>query len=221
MVSRVAFLDVPPDRVDDVQQVVRDVVDAGLRGADGYVGYLVLGDRATGKVIGITLWESEEAEAQATRKLPICGPRSSKLPVGRCAQSRDTKSSTTCGTGRGAAGWCSGAPGRPQGSFPNTGPGEWSAARKVGRVFGGRGLRGVGVRRGDQVTPAGGHRVEPLLHLRQQAVCRLADLVVELQPGGEGCKFGFRLTGQSISCGGMPPRGHHGWGVALIDARRP
>lgn len=68
MVSRVAFLDVPPDRVDDVQQVVRDVVDAGLRGADGYVGYLVLGDRGSGKVIGITLWESEEARSASDAK---------------------------------------------------------------------------------------------------------------------------------------------------------
>ena len=65
MVSRVAFLEVPPDRIDDVQPVVRDVVDAALRDQDGYVGYLVLGDRDSGRVIGITLWESEEARGQS------------------------------------------------------------------------------------------------------------------------------------------------------------
>jgi Antibiotic biosynthesis monooxygenase len=68
VVSRVAFLEVPPDRIDDAQKVVRDVVDAGLRGADGYVGYLVLGDRASGRVIGITLWESEEARGASDAK---------------------------------------------------------------------------------------------------------------------------------------------------------
>ena len=97
MVSRVAFLEVSPDRVDDVQQVVRDIVDAGPRGEDGYVGYLVLGDRGSGRIIGITLWESEGPGRQATRRLPFCGPRSSRPPVGRYEQSRSTRSCTTCG----------------------------------------------------------------------------------------------------------------------------
>ena len=74
MVSRVAFLEVPPDRIDDVRQVVGDVVDAGLRGADGYVGYLVLADRANGRVIGITLWESEEARGASDSKAASLRP---------------------------------------------------------------------------------------------------------------------------------------------------
>ena len=74
MVSRVAFLEVSPDRVDDVQQVVRDIVDAGLRGEDGYVGYLVLGDRGSGRIIGITLWESEGAGKASDAKAAILRP---------------------------------------------------------------------------------------------------------------------------------------------------
>jgi len=74
MVSRVAFLEVSPDRVDDVQQVVRDIVDAGPRGEDGYVGYLVLGDRGSGRIIGITLWESEEAGKASDAKAAILRP---------------------------------------------------------------------------------------------------------------------------------------------------
>ena len=68
MVSRVAFLEVPPDRIEDIQPVVRDVVDAALREEDGYAGYLVLGDRDSGRIIGITLWESEAARGQSDPK---------------------------------------------------------------------------------------------------------------------------------------------------------
>ena len=43
------------------------------------------------------------------------------------------------------------------------------------------------------------------------------------RPGGEGCRFGFRLNGQSISRGAclFVACDHHGWGVALVDAGRP
>ena len=74
MVSRVAFLEVQPDRIDDVQRVVRDVVDAGLQGADGYIGYLVLGDRDSGRVIGITLWENEETRGASDAKAASLRP---------------------------------------------------------------------------------------------------------------------------------------------------
>jgi quinol monooxygenase YgiN len=68
MVSRVAFLEVPPDRIEDVQPAVRDVVDAALRDEAGYIGYLVLGNRDSGQVIGITLWEDEATRGQSDVK---------------------------------------------------------------------------------------------------------------------------------------------------------
>lgn len=59
MFSRVNSLQTKPDRIDDVAQVVRDIVHPGIRGEPGYRGYVVLGNRETGKALGVTLWESE------------------------------------------------------------------------------------------------------------------------------------------------------------------
>ncbi len=61
MVSRVNVLEAPPGRIDDVARVVRDIVHPGIREERGYVGYIVLGDRETGRALGVTLWESSEA----------------------------------------------------------------------------------------------------------------------------------------------------------------
>ena len=33
----------------------------GIREEGGYAGYIVLGDRETGKALGVTLWESDKA----------------------------------------------------------------------------------------------------------------------------------------------------------------
>jgi quinol monooxygenase YgiN len=61
VVSRVNFLEAPPERIDDVARVARDIVHPGIREERGYVGYIVLGDRETGRALGVTLWESREA----------------------------------------------------------------------------------------------------------------------------------------------------------------
>jgi hypothetical protein len=61
VVSRVNFLETAPDRFDDVARVVREVVHPGIRDERGYVGYIVLGDRVTGRALGVTLWENGEA----------------------------------------------------------------------------------------------------------------------------------------------------------------
>ena len=61
MVSRVNFLQAAPERIEDVARVVRDIVHPGIREEGGYAGYIVLGDRETGKALGVTLWESDEA----------------------------------------------------------------------------------------------------------------------------------------------------------------
>jgi hypothetical protein len=54
--SRVNFLQSTPGRIADVQRVVRDVVHPAICEEAGYVGYIVLGDRETGRAIGVTLW---------------------------------------------------------------------------------------------------------------------------------------------------------------------
>jgi hypothetical protein len=66
--SRVNVLQTTPDRIADVRRVVRDVVHPGIRGEAGYVGYIVLGDRETGKALGVTLWESEAARELSDAK---------------------------------------------------------------------------------------------------------------------------------------------------------
>lgn len=72
MVSRVNFLQAERDRIGDVARAVREIVHPGIREQDGYVGYIVLGDRETGRAIGVTLWESQEArEASETKARQI------------------------------------------------------------------------------------------------------------------------------------------------------
>ena len=75
MFSRVNFLETTPERVDDVAQVVRDVVHPGIRDEPGYVGYVVLGDRATGRALGMTLWASEAEREASDAKARQIRPR--------------------------------------------------------------------------------------------------------------------------------------------------
>jgi hypothetical protein len=73
--SRVNVLQTTPDRIADVSRVVRDVVHPGIRGEAGYVGYIVLGDRETGRALGVTLWESEAAREDSDAKARQIRPR--------------------------------------------------------------------------------------------------------------------------------------------------
>ena len=75
MFSRVNFLETAPERIDDVARVVRDIVHPGIREEPGYVGYIVLGDRSTGKALGVTLWETAEAREASDAKARQIRPR--------------------------------------------------------------------------------------------------------------------------------------------------
>lgn len=75
MVSRVNFLETEPGRVGDVARVVREVVHPGIRDEVGYLGYIVLGDRESGKALGVTLWESEDARTASDAKARTVRPR--------------------------------------------------------------------------------------------------------------------------------------------------
>ena len=75
MVSRVNFLETASDRIDDVARVVREVVHPGIRDEGGYVGYIVLGDRKTGRALGVTLWDSDEAREASDAKARQIRPR--------------------------------------------------------------------------------------------------------------------------------------------------
>jgi hypothetical protein len=74
MFSRVNFLQTTPDRMPDVARVVRDVVHPGIRDEAGYAGYIVLGNRETGRALGVTLWESGEARETSDSKARTIRP---------------------------------------------------------------------------------------------------------------------------------------------------
>jgi hypothetical protein len=74
MFSRVNFLQTTPDRMPDVARVVRDVVHPGIRGEAGYAGYIVLGNRETGRALGVTLWESGETRETSDSKARTIRP---------------------------------------------------------------------------------------------------------------------------------------------------
>lgn len=75
MFSRVNSLQTTPHRIDDVAQVVRDIVHPGISGEPGYRGYIVLGNRETGKALGVTLWESEATREASDGKARQIRPR--------------------------------------------------------------------------------------------------------------------------------------------------
>ena len=75
MFSRVNFLETAPERMDDVARVVREVVHPGIREEAGYRGYVVLGDRASGRALGVTLWASVEEREASDAKARQIRPR--------------------------------------------------------------------------------------------------------------------------------------------------
>lgn len=61
MHARVVTVGGQPERTDDVIGQVRDQIVPILEGQDGFKGFTFLADRSSGKGIGISFWESEEA----------------------------------------------------------------------------------------------------------------------------------------------------------------
>ena len=59
MHARTGTLQVSADRVDDVVRQLQEEQIPRYREQQGYKGFTVLADRGSGKVIGISFWESE------------------------------------------------------------------------------------------------------------------------------------------------------------------
>ena len=68
MVARTGTLQVSPDRIDDVVANLRDETIPRYREQSGYKGFTVLADRSSGKVVGISFWESQ-ADLEASEEL--------------------------------------------------------------------------------------------------------------------------------------------------------
>jgi heme-degrading monooxygenase HmoA len=61
MFARVTTLQGAPDRVEDGIRAVREQVIPAAKEMRGFKGILALADRSTGKMLGITLWDSEDS----------------------------------------------------------------------------------------------------------------------------------------------------------------
>ncbi len=61
MHARLTTLEGSPDRMDDAIRFTQEQVLPQLQQLDGFKGFIALGDRGSGKLRGVALWESEEA----------------------------------------------------------------------------------------------------------------------------------------------------------------
>ena len=61
MYARISTLEGSPEHIDEGLRQVRDNGLPQLNQQEGFKGMVALADRETGKTIGITFWESEEA----------------------------------------------------------------------------------------------------------------------------------------------------------------
>ena len=61
MYVRVNTIEGSPDRMDDLTAHIQEQTLPQLREMEGFKGFVALGDRQSGKVLGVAFWESEEA----------------------------------------------------------------------------------------------------------------------------------------------------------------
>ena len=61
MHARVTTIQGSPDKMDDLTTHIQEQTLPQLQKMEGFKGFVSLGDRQSGKVIGVAFWESEEA----------------------------------------------------------------------------------------------------------------------------------------------------------------
>ena len=61
MHARTTTLEAPAERMDEAVSYLREQIIPQLQQQDGYKGLIALGDRQSGKLHGVVLWESKEA----------------------------------------------------------------------------------------------------------------------------------------------------------------
>ena len=61
MYARVSTIQGSPDKVDDVTGQTQEQTLPQLQKMEGFKGFVALGDRQSGKMLGVSFWESEEA----------------------------------------------------------------------------------------------------------------------------------------------------------------
>jgi len=58
MYARVTHVQMQPDKIDEAVSIYRDSVVAAVKAQKGYRATYMLSDRATGKGMAVTIWES-------------------------------------------------------------------------------------------------------------------------------------------------------------------
>jgi hypothetical protein len=71
MHAQVTTVEASPARLDDAIRFFREQVLERLRQMDGFEGFIALGDRRSGKLLGVALSENEEAVVVALRLLRL------------------------------------------------------------------------------------------------------------------------------------------------------
>jgi hypothetical protein len=71
MHAQVTTVEASPAGLDDAIRFFREQVLERLWQMDGFEGFIALGDRRSGKLIGVALWENEGAVVVALRLLRV------------------------------------------------------------------------------------------------------------------------------------------------------
>jgi heme-degrading monooxygenase HmoA len=61
MHARVTTIEGSPDRMDDATRHLQEQTLPELRKMEGFEGFVALGDRQSGRLLGVAFWESEDA----------------------------------------------------------------------------------------------------------------------------------------------------------------
>ncbi len=67
MYARLTTIEGAPDKMDEATRHVEEQTLPQLQKMDGFKGFVALGDRNSGRLLGVTFWEDEEA-LQATEQ---------------------------------------------------------------------------------------------------------------------------------------------------------
>jgi hypothetical protein len=81
--ARISTLEGPPELMDESLRLAREVVLPQGRLMEGFKGMIALGDRHSGRTLGITFWESEEAMVPPRRRLSACAKSRLRLVATR------------------------------------------------------------------------------------------------------------------------------------------
>ena len=69
MHARISTLQVDPSKIDDVANGLKERDVPEWEQLDGYKGFTLMADRQSGKVVGVSFWESADAMSNSEEKV--------------------------------------------------------------------------------------------------------------------------------------------------------